>query len=88
MPSIGSVWTKFPPLDPWETSVFQPAHTLSQKLVAFPCRSGRRKDCSLVRQPFDIIISRVYDDVGQFHNHREDRGYAKIWARISGNMLL
>jgi hypothetical protein len=63
------------------------AHTLLQKLIDFSFRSGRGEECTLVGQPFDIFILRTYG-VGQFYNHRGDRDYVQIWARIARHVFL
>ena len=61
--------------------------TLSQRLMILLSRSGRRKECSLVRETSDIL-SREFMGVGQFHDHSRNRGNAKMRACITRVLLL
>ena len=47
----------------------RPAVALLQKLIVFRFCSRRRKECTLVRRNFEILIVGTYV-IGQFDNHR------------------
>jgi len=49
-------------------------------------RSRRWQECSLVRQPMGIFVSRTYD-VGQFQSNRGHRRHEETGARVTGVLL-
>jgi len=57
--------------------------------MVFPFRSGLWEECTLVRQPFDLFhLENSRASIGQFYNHRGDRDYAEMWARVARDVLL
>jgi hypothetical protein len=71
----------------WETSVYLPIFSLTQRLMPFNFVAGAGKSV-LWYVTLSIVSFRRLTESGKLADHRGYRGFAKIWACITGYLLL